>query len=92
MNLQELFVGLAFGAVVSIFNHQLIVRLLPRLEGLPVDRAKAKLWGRYLVRYGINFLVLFAVYKRVWLLTGTALGLTAMQKYLAVKYFFKRKG
>ncbi len=85
-------VGLLFGLLIGVFNRRLIVAFADQFGEYPPNIAKRKLFVRYLIRYGLNFLALFLTYHWVPALLGTALGLIIMQKTLIVQYIFLRKG
>lgn len=87
--------GLILGTAVSIFNHWIVVRALKKIEGLSVPQLKKRVYSRYLIRYAVIAAVLFLVYRYfdVYMLIATALGMTVVKNYLAVKHFIiDRKG
>jgi len=89
----SLIVGILFGSAVGIFNHWLVWSALKKAEHLPPAKARNKVMARYLIRYAVNFITLatYLWHKDTYVLVGTALGLTLMGKYLAVKYSFFKK-
>ncbi|MHB8157025.1 MAG: hypothetical protein ACYDEQ_06485 [Desulfocucumaceae bacterium] len=82
--------GLAFGIVVAAFNHFLVVRAEKMAESLPPQKGKNLILMRFGIRYMLNVLALFLVYKDAPMLIGTALGLTVNKNFLFFKYLFKK--
>lgn len=89
----SLLVGLVFGSAVGIFNHWLVWSALMKSEHLPPAKVRNKIMGRYLIRYAVNFLTLatYLWHKDTYILVGTAVGLTLVGKFLAVKYSVLKK-
>ncbi|HHX95498.1 MAG TPA: hypothetical protein GX691_06755 [Clostridia bacterium] len=87
----EFLKGLAFGTSVSIFNYYLTVRLLSNWGG-SVHKGKSRVTVVFIIRYALNFLTLFLVYKNVPMLVGAAIGLTMVKNVLFFKYLIKRRG
>jgi len=89
----SLIIGLVFGSLVGVFNHWLVWSALKKTEHLPPVKVRNKLMGRYLIRYGVNFLTMatYLWHRDTYILVGTAVGLTLMGKFLAVKYSLFKK-
>ncbi|MGI6685653.1 MAG: ATP synthase subunit I [Bacillota bacterium] len=89
----SLLVGVIFGSAVGILNHWLVWSALKQSEQLSPAKARNKVMGRYLIRYAINFITLatYLWHKDTYILIGTALGLSLMGKFLAVKYSILKK-
>lgn len=87
---KSLFEGLAFGAAVAAVNHWLIWSIVKNYDKYDPKKAKTKLFVRYFIRYILDVLALFLVYKHLYVLIGTALGLTLVGKVLAAKYLLKK--
>jgi len=90
----SLLVGLIFGSAVGSLNHWLVWSALKKSDQLRPAQVRNKLMGRYLIRYGVDFLALatYLWHKDTYILVGTAVGLTLIGKILAVKYSFLKKG
>lgn len=88
---KSLFIGLAFGTVVALGNHWLIWSVIKNYEHYDPKKAKTKVMVRYLLRYAVDALALFLVYKHLYILVGTAFGLTLVGKVLAAKYTFLKR-
>ena len=86
----EFIKGLIFGTSVSAFNYFLTLRILGDFG--QKHKAKGRLAAVFFVRYALNFLTLFLVYKNVPMLVGAAVGLTMVKNILFIKYLIKRKG
>lgn len=82
--------GLAFGAAVSAFNYVILLQGQKKAETMPAEKGKNIVLARYAVRYVINIVALFLVYKNAPMLIATALGLTFNKNMLFVKYLFKK--
>lgn len=91
---KSLIIGLAFGAVVSSFNHWLVWSVTNKTEGYTPAQVQNRFMTRYLIRYLINALAMatYLWHKDTYILVGTAVGLTVLGKVLAVKYAYVKKG
>ncbi|MCR6545430.1 ATP synthase subunit I [Dehalobacterium formicoaceticum] len=89
----SLLVGLVFGSLIGALNHWLVWSALKKAGDVPSPAAKNKLMGRYLIRFMLDFLAMatFFIHKDLYVLVGTAVGLTLIGKVLAVKYSFVKK-
>lgn len=83
--------GFLLGLAVSGLNHLILRRGLQISANLPAEKGKNIIMFRYGLRLILDFLALFAVYKNVPMLIGTAFGLTAIKNGLFIKYLFKGK-
>jgi ABC-type Fe3+-siderophore transport system permease subunit len=82
--------GLAFGIAVSALNYLILLRGQKKAETLPPEKGKNIVLSRYAVRYILNVLALFLVYKNPPMLIATAIGLTFNKNILFFKYLFKK--
>lgn len=82
--------GLAFGILVAAFNHWLLLRGEKKAEGMAPEKGRNVILARYGIRYIIDVLALFLVYKDAPMLIGTAIGLTFNKNILFVKYLIKK--
>ena len=91
---KSLLIGLAFGALVGLFNHWLVWSVLKKSDQFTPPQAKNKLMMRYIFRYFINVAVLatYLLHRDTYVLIGTAVGLTILGKILAVNYSFLKRG
>ncbi|MGI6066205.1 MAG: ATP synthase subunit I [Bacillota bacterium] len=91
---KSLLIGLAFGALVGLFNHWLVWSVLKKSDQFTPAQAKNKLMMRYIFRYFINVAVLatYLLHRDTYVLIGTAVGLTILGKILAVNYSFLKRG
>lgn len=84
--------GLIFGTAVSAINYFLTLRILENWGRTSQNKTKSRVTAVFFVRYALNFLTLFLVYKNVPMLVGAAIGLTMVKNILVVKNLIKRKG
>jgi len=82
--------GLSFGVVISTFNYFILVQGQKKAESMPPEKGKNAILIRYGIRYILDVLALFLVYKDAPMLIGTAIGLTFNKNFLFVKYLFKK--
>lgn len=82
--------GLAFGVAVAALNHFILVQGEKKAETMPPEKGKNIIMIRYGIRYLLDVLALFLVYRDAPMLIGTALGLTFNKNFLFVKYLFKK--
>lgn len=89
----SLLVGLIFGSLVGSLNHWLVWSALKKAGDVPLAAAKNKVMGRYLIRFVLDFLAMatFFIHKDIYVLVGTAVGLTIIGKILAIKYSLLKK-
>ena len=73
--------GFAWGLAVSLFNNFWTARALK-------DPKKSAAVIFFTCRQLINVLAMFAVYKNLPMLIGTALGLLAVKNYILIQGFF----
>lgn len=83
--------GLALGIAVSAINYLLLVQGEKKAESLPPEKGKNIVLQRYAIRYILNVLALFLVYKNAPMLIATAIGLTFNKNVLFFKYLFKKR-
>lgn len=81
--------GVLLGLAVGAFNYYIAVSALNKVHSGD-KKAKAKIGGVFVLRWGLNFLTLFLVHKNVPMLVGAGLALAFMSHIIIVKYFFKR--
>lgn len=87
--------GLALGLTVSLLNHLILLQGQRQAVHQPPAKARNTVLARYGIRYLLNVLALFLVYKNTAMLIATAIGLTANKNYLFIKHLCKnpeRKG
>jgi len=91
---KSIIIGLAFGGAVGLFNHWLVWSASKENEGETPRQVQNRVMGRYLIRYFINILTMatYLWHKDMYLLAGTAVGLTVLGKALAVNQTFGKKG
>ncbi|MDO4541665.1 MAG: hypothetical protein Q4C00_02395 [Bacillota bacterium] len=86
----QVVLGLLYGAVVSFFNHQILVRGWNKVNSRSIiskfDKLKRNIMVRYAVHFFIDVLALLLVAKWMPALLGTAAGIVITQKILIVKY------
>jgi hypothetical protein len=85
-------IGLAFGLLVSAFNHFLLIQGMRQAQNLPEHKAKNLITLRYGIRYVLNIAALFLVHKNMPMLVATALGLTASKNILFLRHLFGNFG
>ncbi|MDK2880822.1 MAG: hypothetical protein PWQ99_597 [Clostridia bacterium] len=92
MNYQSLLIGLLWGTAVSIGNHFYLQWTIKKNQDRPPDQGMLAVTNCYLTRYFINILAMFLVYRDMWMLLGTAVGLTVMKNVTIVReYIAARK-
>ncbi|NPV28742.1 MAG: hypothetical protein HPY58_03630 [Firmicutes bacterium] len=91
MLLKSFLIGFLWGSCVSVFNHYYLKRVIKKNEGQPPDKGMLAIINCYIVRYFINIAALFAVYRNMWMLAGTAAGLTVMMHISILRYLKSRK-
>jgi len=83
--------GLILGIAVSVLNHFILQQGIKKASAVPDGKGTNIIMARYGIRYLLNILALFAVYKNVPMLIATAVGLTANKNYLFLKYLASGK-
>lgn len=92
MNFQSLLIGLLWGTAVSIGNHLYLQWTIKKNEHRSPDQGMLAVANCYITRYFINILAMFLVYRNMWMLVGTAVGLTVMKNVTIVReYIASRK-
>lgn len=89
----DLLVGFLWGLLISIVNYSYLQYEIKKNAGKSAQKATLAVVNAHFVRYFLNImaLVLVVVYKHVWVLVGTAVGLTVMLKYTIVKQFIESR-
>lgn len=82
--------GLAFGIAVAALNHFILIQGEKKAESMPPEKGRNAILARYGIRYILDVLALFLVYKDAPMLIATAIGLTFNKNILFVKYLFKK--
>lgn len=78
--------GLAFGLVVSAFEHFLLLRGLKKGEGKEPRKAKNILLSRFASSSLITIAALYLVHRNTAILIGTAIGLIFSKHILIIRY------
>lgn len=81
---KSILIGFFLGLGVSIINHQLILRASNNI--VENSLGKKKITSRFIIRYLLNFLLLFMVHKNTPMLISAALGLTMVKNYMLIQY------
>lgn len=88
--------GLVLGVAVSVLNHFILQQGVRKAAAVAGSKGTSIIMLRYGIRYLLNILALFIVYKNIPMLIATAIGLTANKNYIFVKYLtsgkFAKKG
>ncbi len=84
---RSLILGFLWGAVVSVGNHYYLQWVLKKNREQPPDRAMLAIVNCYIVRYFVNVAALFLVYRDMWMLLGTGIGLTLMKNVNLVRQY-----
>lgn len=87
----EFLEGFFLGTAVGAFNYFMTVFALGNLEKTSGQKAKVRIGAVFFLRYVLNFLTLFLVYKHVPMLIGAGLALAAMTHIMVIKNI-RRKG
>lgn len=80
----DLAVGFIWGTLISVVNHGFLQWTIRRNSGQPPHKATLAVLNAQFVRYFVNIAALVVVYRHMWVLVGTALGLTVMLKYTII--------
>jgi hypothetical protein len=76
--------GLFWGSAVSAGNYFYLQRIIKKNAKHP-DRSPAAIVSYQIIRYFIDVLALLLVYKHLWVLVGTGLGLTVMKNVMMIQ-------
>ncbi len=88
----DLAIGFLWGTLISVVNYGFLQWTIRRNAGQPPQKAALAVLNAQFVRYFVNIAALVVVYKHMWVLVGTAIGLTVMLKYTIIgQYIESRK-
>ena len=87
----DLAVGFLWGALVSVVNYSCLQWVIRKNANQPPQKAALAVLNAQFVRYFCNLAALVVVYKHMWVLVGTAVGLTLMLKYTIVKQYIESR-
>ncbi len=87
----DLVAGFLWGALVSVVNYSYIQWVIKQNAGKPGQKATLAVVNAHFVRYFLNIVALVLVYKYMWMLVGTAVGLTVMLKYTIIKQYIESR-
>jgi hypothetical protein len=87
----DLAVGLLWGTLVSVVNYGCLQWTIRRNAGRPPQKAVRAVLNIQFVRYFVNIAAFAAVYRHMWVLVGTAIGLTVMLKYTIITQFIESR-
>lgn len=87
----DLLIGFLWGALFSVANYAYLQRVIRKNADKPAQKATLAVVNAHFVRYFLNIAALVAVYKYMWVLVGTAVGLTLMLKYSIIKQFIESR-
>jgi NhaP-type Na+/H+ or K+/H+ antiporter len=85
--LKSLLIGFLWGTLISVLNHYYLQRVLKKSKDQPPDRGMLAVVNCYIVRYFINIGALFLVYRDMWMLVGTAVGLMVMKNISLIQQY-----
>lgn len=88
---RSLIIGLFWGTTISVINYYYLQWVIKKNEGQPPDKAMLAVVNCYIVRYFINIAALFVVYRNMWMLAGTAVGLTVMKNVSLIRQYRESK-
>jgi hypothetical protein len=86
----DLVVGFLWGTLVSAINYGCLQWTIRRNAGQPPQKAAMAVLNVQVVRYIMDVAAMAAGYKHMWVLLGTAIGLTAMLKYTIITQHIER--
>jgi hypothetical protein len=87
----DLLIGFLWGAMFSVGNYAYLQWVIRKNADKPAQKATLAVVNAHFVRYFLNIIALVAVYKYMWVLVGTAVGLTVMLKYTIIKQFIESR-
>ena len=87
----DLVVGFLWGPLISIINYSYLQLVIKQNAGKSTQKATLAVVNAHFVRYFLNIAALVVVYKHMWVLVGTAVGLTVMLKYTIVMQFIESR-
>jgi hypothetical protein len=85
----DMIVGFLWGLLVSIVNYSYLQYVIKKNAGKSSQRATTAVVNAYFMHYFLDLVALVVVYKHMWVLLGTAIGLIVMLHYLIVKLFIE---
>ncbi|KJS20237.1 MAG: hypothetical protein VR72_15480 [Clostridiaceae bacterium BRH_c20a] len=88
----SIIIGFSLGLIVSIINHFLTTRAYKKFEAEPDTEHKKKLTNWFFIRQILIIVVLFLVYRDMWMLISAAVGLTMVKNYILLQYTLGKKG
>ncbi len=91
MLLKSLLSGLLWGTGISVLNYYYLHWVIKKNEGQPPQKEMLAVVNCYIARYFINIAALFVVYRNMWMLVGTAVGLTVMKNVTLVQQYRKSR-
>lgn len=87
----DLIIGFLWGTLISVVNYTYIQWVIKQNAGKPAQKATLAVVNAHFVRYFLNIVALVVVCKYMWVLVGTAVGLTVMLKYTIIKQFIESR-
>lgn len=91
MNVKALLLGLLWGGAVGIGNYCYLQWILKKNEGSSPEQEVRVVAKTYLIRFFVNVFALFLVYRNMWMLVGTALGLTVFKNVIVIRGYIDSK-
>ena len=83
----DLAVGFLWGTLISVVNYCFLQWTIRKNADQPPQKAALAVLNAQFVRYFVNIAALVTVYRHMWVLVGTAIGLTVMLKYTIIAQF-----
>jgi hypothetical protein len=87
----DVMVGLFWGLLAGYASYRFLQRTIRKNAAQTHQKATMALVNAQFVRYFVDMAALAVVCKHVWVLLGTAIGLTVMLKYTIVEQFMDGK-
>jgi len=89
--LTSLLEGFLWGSTISVVNYIYLQWVIRKNAAQPPQKAAMAVLNAHFVRYFLNVGAMFLVYKHMWVLVGTAVGLLVMLKYAVIKQYIESR-
>jgi hypothetical protein len=91
VNVRSLLLGLLWGTAVSVGNYYYLQWTIKKNEARPPEQGMLAVSNCYIIRYFVNIFAMFLVYRNMWMLVGTGLGLTVMKHVTVIREYIASK-
>jgi hypothetical protein len=91
MLLTSLAIGFLWGTLISVINYLYLQWVIKKNADKPPQKATLAVINAHFLRYFLNIGALFVVYRHMWVLVGTAVGLTTVNAVSVIRYYCEGK-